>query len=180
MSLSLPLLLAAADDIRDIRGPVAVPSSWFWAACLAGLLLAAGLAWGGWLLWQRRRKPEVPPDPLALALGALQEARALLRPETAREFSIAVSQAVRAYVEAVFRVAASQKTTEEFLHDLTSRADSPLAPHRDQLNEFLRHCDLAKFGRWALSAAEMEAMWQSARGFLSEARPPQEKEKGKP
>jgi hypothetical protein len=158
-------------DIRDIRGPVPVPSSWEWLVLLLSILAVAALAWGGWLLWQRRRKPEAPPDPLTIALDALQAARSLLQPETAREFSIAVSQAVRGYIEARFRVAASHKTTEEFLHDLTARADSPLASHRSLLDDFLRHCDLAKFGRWALSAPEMEAMWQSARTFLSDTRP---------
>lgn len=182
--IPFPLLLAQAaasadGDIRDIRGPVPVPSSWIWLYALLGLLVLGGAAWAAWRGWQRRLKPAAPPDPYRVALDALQAARSLLAPGTAREFSIAVSQAVRTYIEtqARFGVSASQKTTEEFLYDLTSRADSPLAAHRDRLNEFLRHCDLAKFGRWALTEAEMEEMWQSARTFLADSEPKPETRK---
>jgi hypothetical protein len=34
------------------------------------------------------------------------------------------------------------------------------------LGEFLRHCDLAKFARWILSAPQMEDMLQSASAFI--------------
>jgi len=186
MNLSLFLLLAqaaapagnpapaSADDIRDIRGLILIPSPWAWIRWVIVGIVAAGLLWAAWEAWQRRKRKQVPPDPLEVALGELEKARALLRPETAREFSIAVSQIVRSYIEIRFAeqgVQAAHRTTEEFLHDLAARRDSPLARYRPLLEDFLQHCDRAKFGRWALSAVEMEAMLQSARGFLVDTRP---------
>jgi len=165
---------ATADDIHDIRGLILIPSPWAWLRWGVIGLVALGLLWAAWEAWQRRKRKRVPPDPLEVALAELEKTRALLRPGTAREFSIAVSQIVRAYIETRFAeqgVRAAHRTTEEFLHDLASRADSPLAPYRGLLGEFLGHCDRAKFGRWALSVTEMEALLQSARGFLVDSKP---------
>jgi len=98
----------------------------------------------------------------------LAEARALMQPENAREFSITVSEIVRQYIEVRFQVWAARRTTEEFLHDLIDPSDVSLAHHRDLLADFLRHCDLAKFARWILSVGEMEIMLQSAHNFVLE------------
>jgi hypothetical protein len=43
---------------------------------------------------------------------------------------------------------------------------SPLARHRALLAEFLRQCDLAKFAGLSLSMANMESLYQGARGFV--------------
>ena len=182
MTTSLLLFLAQAatvnpastDDIHDIRGLILIPSPWAWLRWVVLCLVALGLLWAAWEAWQRRRRKQAPPDPLEVALAELEKTRVLLRPETAREFSIAVSQIVRTYIETRFAeqgVRAAHRTTEEFLHDLAARSDSPLAPYRGLLEEFLSHCDRAKFGRWALAMAEMEAMLQSARGFLVDTKP---------
>jgi hypothetical protein len=162
---------AAAGDIRDIRGPIAIPTSWAWIRWVVAALVLLALAWAGWRAWRRHRDRKPAPDPLAIALAELEKTRALLHPETAREFSIAVSDVVRMYIEARFAARAAHRTTEEFLHDLAGAAASPLAPYREVLTEFLRHCDLAKFGRWALTVGEMEAMLASARVFLLDTQP---------
>ncbi len=188
MNGSLPYFLAqaaspaSADDIHDIRGLILIPSPWAWLRWVVLGLVALGLLWAAREAWQRRKRKQTPPDPLEVALAELEKTRALLRPETAREFSIAVSQIVRAYIETRFAeqgVHAAHRTTEEFLHDLAARSDSPLAPYRGLLEEFLSHCDRAKFGRWALSTAEMEAMLQSARGFLVDTQPAPPAQTGK-
>jgi hypothetical protein len=106
--------------------------------------------------------------PYELALERLEAARGLMQPEHAREFSIAVSEVVRNYVEERFATRAAHRTTEEFLHDCVAQTDSPLAGHRPLLGEFLHHCDLAKFARWVLSVPEMEAMLSSASAFVRE------------
>ena len=62
-------------------------------------------------------------------------------------------------------------TTQEFLHDLLAQSEGPLAEHREQLADFLHHCDLAKFARWQLSLPEMESMHESARAFVVETCP---------
>jgi hypothetical protein len=155
------------EDIRDIRGPKHIPSPWLWSLWLAGGTALAALLYAGWR-WNRRRALAAALLPYEIALARLEEARALMQPENAREFSITVSEIVRQYIEVRFRVWAARRTTEEFLHDLLEPSDALLMSHRELLAEFLRHCDLAKFARWILSLEEMNTMLQSAHNFVLE------------
>jgi hypothetical protein len=162
---------AVTQDIRDIRGPKHIPSPWLWPAWLAGALALGALGYAAWR-WNRRRALAAAKLPYEIALDRLEEARALMQPENAREFSITVSEIVRHYIEDRFQVWAARRTTEEFLYDLLESSDALLAAHRALLAEFLHHCDLAKFARWILSIEEMENMLQSARTFVIETGQP--------
>jgi hypothetical protein len=158
-----PAQSASAEDIRDIRGPKAL-----FPLVLVLELLAGGalLAAAGYAVWRRRRRPSRALQYFEIALQRLEELRALMHPASVREFSSAISDTVRRYIEAGFKVTATHRTTEEFLHDILETENSPLAVHRSLLAEFLRQCDLAKFAGMSLSAANMEALYQSARSFI--------------
>jgi hypothetical protein len=163
----------AAEDIRDIRGPKYMFPPWFLPAVIAGAVL---LAFGGWGLWRwlrRRRQPRVLL-PFEVALQRLEEMRALMQPDDAREFSIAVSDVVRRYIEERFSVTATHRTTEEFLHDLLESSHAPLARHRALLSEFLQACDLVKFAGMSLTLQDMESLHHSARAFVLETAKPDE------
>jgi hypothetical protein len=160
----------ATADIRDIRGPKYIPSPWLWPAWFGGALALGAL---GYAAWRRSRHTLAKARlPYEIALDQLEEARVLMQPENAREFSIAVSEIVRNYIEDRFQVLAARRTTEEFLYDLLESSDALLASHRALLADFLIHCDLAKFARWILSVEEMEDMLQSARTFVIETAKP--------
>ena len=151
----------SGQDIRDIHGPIAIPrrlSLWWYAG---GAAFAAG-AIAGLVLYARRRKPSVPPS--EGALRALAEAGTTFDNDP-RQFSFAVSEIVRQYVEEAFHVRAAHRTTEELLADLMLDR-SPVALHRTALAEFLRYCDLAKFAGWSLSPADRTAMLASAETFV--------------
>jgi hypothetical protein len=162
---------AATEDIRDIRGPKHIPSPWLWPDCLATGLAFVALGYAAWR-WHRHRTLATEKSPYENALDRLEETRALMQPEHAREFSIAVSEIVRNYIEVRFHVWAARRTTEEFLYDLLESPDGLLGSHRALLADFLHHCDLAKFARWILSVEEMENMLQSARTFVVETGKP--------
>jgi hypothetical protein len=170
------LLAAAAaeadDDILDIRGPKAVPDSWFLPAILAGVLI---IALGVFIVWRRRRRV-ARPRILTLserALERLESTRALMRPDTAREFGIAASEVIRDYIEKRFDTVATQRTTEEFLQALLHSSNETLARHRSLLEVFLQQCDFVKFAGASLAVSDMESLFQSARSFLLEtAEPP--------
>jgi hypothetical protein len=174
-NLVKPALAAApaamTQDIRDIRGPKPIPSPWLWPAWLAGGLALTALGYAAWR-WNRRCALATAKLPYEIALDQLEEARALMQPENAREFSITVSEIVRHYIEDRFHVGAARRTTEEFLYDLLEASDALLASHRALLADFLHHCDLAKFALWVLSIEEMENMLQSARTFVIETAKP--------
>ena len=135
---------APDEDIRDIRGPKGMLPAWLIPALLAG---AALLLIGGYALWRWRRRRTRPRIllPFEVALQRLEEIRRLLDPASAREFSIAVSDIVRQYIEVQFMITATHRTTEEFLRDLLESSNASLAAHRSLLAEFLNQCDLAKF-----------------------------------
>ena len=159
---------AAADDIRDIRGPRPVASPWVLWALVGGGILAALFVYGLWR-WIKRRRNAPEPSDVEVALRKLEAARTLMQPGRAREFSIEVSGIVREYIERRFHVMAAHLTTHEFLHDLVLSADPALAAHRDLLGEFLESCDLAKFGGWNLNIGQMSTMLEGARRFIQSA-----------
>jgi hypothetical protein len=162
---------AAAEDIRDIRPPIHIPYGWLWAVYVASGLGLAGLAFAAWR-WQQRQAHARRKLLYELTLEQLEAARALLEPEKAYPFSIAVSEIVRKYIEQRFQARAAHRTTEEFLHDLLTEQHAALTAHQPLLADFLEHCDLAKFARWHLSVPQMEAMLQSACTFVIETGKP--------
>jgi Domain of unknown function (DUF4381) len=163
--------VAAADDIRDIRGPKGIFPLWQVAALLAG---GALLIIGGYAVWrwtQRRGSPRAQ-QLFEIALQRLEEIRALMQPSSVREFSIAISDIVRRYIEDEFKVTATHRTTEEFLHGLLESSNASLAAHRNLLAQFLQQCDMAKFAGVGLSMQIMESLHQSARSFVIESSKP--------
>jgi len=161
----------AEEDIRDIRPPIHIPSGWLWAAYVAGGLALAGLGFGAWR-WYRVHGRSPRKLLYELTLEQLEAARALMQSLKGYEFSIAVSEIIRRYIEKRFNTRVTHQTTQEFLHNLMTQANTALMEHRPLLADFLEHCDLAKFARWHLSIAQMEAMHKSACAFVIETGKP--------
>jgi hypothetical protein len=163
--------MSGPEDIRDIRGPKPLVPGWFYLALAAAAVLLLLAAYGAWR-WRRRRRIPRPLSPSESALQRLSEIRALMQPATAEEFSIAISDIVRTYVEQRFEVTATHRTTEEFLHDLLDTSNASLARHGARLAEFLRHCDLVKFSGASLDLQSMETLLGIACAFVSETAEP--------
>jgi hypothetical protein len=154
-----------AQDIRDIRGPKFVFPGWLLPSVLAGGFVLALGAYGAWR-WRRRGQRPPSLSPIELALQRLETLRALMLPSSAAEFSVAVSDIVRSYIEQRFGVVATRLTTEEFLRDLLESSHASLARHRALLGKFLHLCDFVKFGGLSLTLQNMESLRQSARSFV--------------
>lgn len=166
---------AAADDIRDIRGPLHIPDPLVWLYYAIGACLALGAAAGAWR-WFRRHKAPRAKRAFEIAFEQLERAKALMNPELADAFSVAVSDAVRTYIEKRFQVRVTRHTTEEFMARIGSEPVGDLTEYSDLLHDFLGHCDLAKFARCVLTINQMQEMHQSAWEFVDGTRPrPEEK-----
>jgi hypothetical protein len=166
---------AAAVDIRDIRGPLHIPNPLLWLYYAGGgcLLLIAGIAAWRWYL---RRKVFRAKYPFEIAFEQLERARALMQPGKGEKFSVAVSNAIRTYIEKCFDVGVTHHTTEEFMANIAAEPLGDLGEHSALLHDFLAHCDLAKFARYALTVDQMKEMHQSAWQFVEKTRPrPEEK-----
>jgi hypothetical protein len=162
-----------AEDIRDIRGPRQVQAAaWRLPALIAGVALLAAALYAA-LRWRRRREePEVPLPPHELALQRLDAIRAQTPKLGATAFAVAASDVIRGYLEVRFNVTATRRTTEEFLADLLQSPVSTLVEQRDLLQEFLRHCDYAKFAGAAGELESVEGLYLNARRFVTATAPP--------
>ena len=161
----------AVNDIRDIKPPMELPVGrvWLWVALGAA---AAGiiLYW----LWKRRRKvtqarPAAPPVPAHLrAREKLDQALAML--SQPKPFCVLVSDTVRFYLEDRFELRAPERTTEEFLRELSGSA--LLSPEKKaSLANFLAGCDLVKFAKYEPGEAELRAFHHSALRLVEETSP---------
>jgi len=156
-------------DIRDIKGLVPVPlSPWWW---VAALLLVVAIVVVIWLL--RRKKPVVskapatpPPTPYEVALAALQKLRSENPP--VEEFYTRLSDIVRRYLENQLQLRAPERTTEEFLYEL-SQGGRLTAEHKDLLGAFLQESDLVKFARHRPGKDDTERATGAAEKFVRES-----------
>lgn len=164
-SVTPPPASAPAEDIRDIRGPQPVASSWLLPALLGAGVAVAVVAYG--VVRRRRRRAAVPElTPHAAALQRLDALRAAMPALGVTAFAVAASDVIRQYIEVRFRVAVTRRTTEEFLADLLTSADATLVRHRDLLAEFLRRCDYAKFAGGAAQPDSVDGLYQGSRSFV--------------
>ena len=161
----------AVEALRPLKPPVDIPSGWEWLWWLAG---AAVLLAGIWLLWRwwKKRRALAPaaaaPPPLPPHVEArrrLEAAWQLLGdPE---KFSVAVSAALRWYLERRFHLPAPERTTEEFLQDL--QRTLLLQPrHKELLADFLTECDLIKFARFEPTEEALRRLHAAALRLVDE------------
>lgn len=152
--------------------------SWAWWALGAAILL---LAAAGLLLRLTRgsTEPAPAPPPLPPDRRALDALDALLREELPERGLVApfftrLSAIARLYVEERFGLRAPEQTTEEFLVELSRRADLPslTADHRALLREFLTRADLVKFARADADPADCTQAADDIRTFVVHTRPP--------
>ncbi len=163
MSPAWGWLLAAAEEIEDIRPPIASDPAWMAVAVLTGLLLVVLVAY---LLWPRPKvRHPVEPDPRAWALGRLQALAQRLPEMTAYGVSIEASDTLREYVSRRHGVRAPRQTTPEFLTStLTHPSFTP--PLRAHLAAFLETCDRIKYARVDPGREAGDSLLGQARAFI--------------
>ena len=158
-------------DIDDQQGmePVKAPLSrrTLWTIAIAVVAVVFLL----WLALRRRHdkllEPPPPPPAYQTALQAFQRLldEKLLDKGEFKLLHIKLSDILRHYLEARFQLPATEQTTEEFLHDLATPG-SPLQEHRQQLREFLRHCDMVKFAEHVPQVDEIQRMAEVCRQLI--------------
>lgn len=164
--------MAGPAELQDIKGPIAIESPWAWlgpAILILALAAAVALAW--W--WWRRSHPPESTAPRGLspaerATNRLQAALDLIGdPE---RFVTEVSETARTYLEERFGLRAPERTTEEFLIELSGSVvlDSR---HKHLLADFLTRCDLVKFARAEADRGELLELHSAAQRLVDETAP---------
>jgi hypothetical protein len=168
-SASMP----GTNDIHGIKPPVHIPMSATMVLLIVvvTMVVTAGICVLVW--WLMRKKTVTPPPvptipPHKRARQKLQEALALL--DQPRPFCIAVSDTIRLYLEERFNFHAPERTTEEFLYELS--ATDLLSPEQKlSLGEFLSVCDMVKFAKYEPGPPELQALHGSAIRLVDETEP---------
>jgi hypothetical protein len=115
-----------------------------------------------------RKKPQPPLTAIQRARQDLAAAHALLVTGQDKPFAIAVSSAVRHYLENAYDMPAPERTTEEFLQE-AARHNWLKGELTALLRRFLGLCDLAKFAGQQFGAAEREQLLATATEFVEAA-----------
>ena len=176
---------AGTAEIKDISPPLSLPQNRA-LLLLAVILLLLGLATAAWLFYWKKtaaenRPAEVPLRPEEIALRELDRllAEKLLARGEIKLFHLRISDILRHYIENRFGLKAPERTTEEFLLEL-SRAKSSenalLGSHKTLLTDFLTQCDLVKFAKHEPTIAESEKTVEICREFIEKTREKEEKD----
>ena len=158
------------DEIYDIRPPFFYLRSWFWLWIVLAALATAGLITLIWR-WLASRGSVPPQTAYEQALANLERARELMNEDDPEPYGVAVSEAIRTYLNQRFHAASTHRTTEEFLRQMQDDAATPLAAHRDLLGAFLQACDLLKFAKYHPGLPELEQVHQRAVNFVAATKP---------
>jgi hypothetical protein len=164
-------IAAAADDIRDIKPPIEISDGLAWLWWVLAALATIVVLFLIWRWWQKRRAQIVfvPPVPAHVrAKQKLDEALALIAQP--KPFVIAVSDTARAYLEERFNFRAPERTTEEFLREL-SGTDLLAKPQKESLGGFLQSCDLVKFAKYEPGEKELRELHGAALNLVEETKP---------
>lgn len=154
-------------DIKDIKGLI-YPFSflklimWVIAACIAAWLIIK--------LLKKLIRKKPPKLPYELAIEAIEAARAeFSKTGDVKAYYVGISDAVRKYIETVFKLRAPEMTTQEFLSSLGA-SWKIFGEYRELLKVFMEACDLVKFARHTPSKDEIDSVFTTAKKFIGETK----------
>lgn len=160
-----------ANDIRDIKPPIAISDGWTWVPAALAIIVLAVAAYLLWRWWKNRKASIVLPPPVPAHVRArlkLEDALALIAQP--KPFVTAVSDAERAYLEERFDFRAPERTTEEFLRELGG-TKLLLPEQKESLGNFLASCDLVKFAKYEPGENELRGLHSAALRLVEETEP---------
>ena len=163
---------AAPPAFHDQLKPlISIPNFVLWCVVILALLALAAAAWFLWRYWRKkaatlRLAPPVPPHVHARRM--LDHALSLIGDPKA--FSIAVSGAIRVYLEERFDFHAPERTTEEFLYELQG-TNLLTVEQKQSLADFLASCDLIKFAKYEPTETELRGLHAAALRLVNETEP---------
>ncbi len=156
-------------ELQDIKGPLVIGSPWAWVGPVILILALAAAVALAWWWWRRTHPPESVAaaglTPAERAWNRLQAALDLI--EEPERFVTEVSETARTYLEERFGLRAPERTTEEFLNELSGSVvlDSR---HKHLLSDFLTRCDLVKFARAEADRSELQELHSAAQRLVDE------------
>ncbi|MFQ5686168.1 MAG: BatD family protein [Candidatus Scalindua sp.] len=172
-----------ASDIRDIKPPVTINKNYFRLYIIIAIVFGVLVFAAAVILFLQRRKQkeiEFVPEPLPayqIAYNELENLRTLnlISEGRIKEYYYRLSNIVRRYIENRFKLMAPERTTEEFLAEMTV-TDRLAEVHKTLISHFLEHCDMVKFAAYGPCSREIENAFDSAIKLVDETKEVSEKE----
>jgi hypothetical protein len=167
-------------QIKDIKPPVGMPLDKNRLLVLAGiflLLILLSIAMARY--WLKRAKTKkiheeiLSPDELAFRDLDKLMAEDLLSKGEIKLFHLRISDILRHYIENRFGLKAPERTTEEFLTELSMERTLQKtfsSDHKRLLAQFLNQCDLVKFAKHHPTIEESEKTVTICREFVEQTR----------
>jgi len=156
--------------IADIEGVVEMPAKpsywWLWMLCTTAIIAGVGV-----LLYLRRKRAEklvrIFKPAHEIAYERLQNLveKDLVKAGKIKEFYEQISDILRHYIEHRFNLRAPERTTEEFLVELSSANILSQSDQR-RLGEFLSHCDLVKFAKHNPTTEQIQRTFDLVKDFI--------------
>ncbi len=166
-----------ASDVRDIKPPVSLDKSYLRLyiiiAIVFGVLILAAVILH-YIYHRKNRETESIPEPLSahqIAYNELESLRSmdLISKGQIKEYYYRLSNIVRHYIENRFNLMAPERTTEEFLLEMTVTGKLSEV-HKELVGNFLEHCDMVKFAAYGPDSREIENSFNSAIKLVDETR----------
>lgn len=168
-------LAAFADELRDVKSPVAFPVSYIPVLVLLAVLIIASIAYFIYRGRKSRKTKTLPVETMKSPwekayerLEALAKS-GLLEQGKFAAYYLRLSDIVRQYMEDRFRIRAPEMTTEEFLAHLKG-SPTLSAQQGSVLAEFLSSCDMVKFAKYLPRVEEARKNTQLARRLVDETK----------
>ena len=171
------VLDADASDVRGIKPPVSLDKRYFKLyiiiAIVFGVLLLAAIVLH-YVYHRKHREIESVPEPLPahqIAYNDLESLRAMdfISKGQTKEYYYRLSNIVRHYIENRFKLMAPDRTTEEFLVEMTVTGKLT-GVHKELVGNFLEHCDMVKFAAYGPDSREIENSFNSAKKLVDETK----------
>jgi hypothetical protein len=176
LAFTVPEIVIQPRDQPEATSAAALDSSvlggrsvWFYIGCALALLVTIAvirylLRRGNEADGALTRKIEPPWTLAERALGGLRSSL----PLPANEVYVELTDIVRRYIEALYQVPATERTTPEFLKEI-NRPNSQLSTdHRLLLADFLSSADMVKFARMDATVRQLEESIDKAKEFVVE------------
>jgi hypothetical protein len=149
---------------------------WFWALGIV-VVIASGIVI--WMYLRKKKKAELIRIFKPAHEIAYERLRALVKKDLVnagkiKEFYEQISDILRHYSEDGFHLRAAERTTEEFLIEVGT-AEVLGADDKEDLGEFLKHCDLVKFAMHNPTTEQIQKTFDLVKDFIEKTKSDEKK-----
>jgi len=162
-----------SQDIKDIKGIIAVPHSLLWFLKIILIIILIGLIIFfiiRYIIKHKKHKPTkeeiilaIPPKEYAIQQLEELKNKNLVEKGQIKDYYDSLSDILRYYVSRVYKIDGLEKTTKELFSLLKDKMD---IENNRELRSFLINCDFVKFAKVIPSQEDTQKDFEQAKNFI--------------